>query len=337
MTLHNHLPLTSTEIGSLWTQYQNDSLAICLLSHFLQNIEDEDIKSIVQIGLRVAENNIKTITLILSEAKFPIPQGFTQEDVNLHAPRIFLDAFYLYYLKHMARLGLAAYSLSVSLAAREDIRKFYQNCLYATVELDNKVTSCMLAKGIYIRSPYIPPDKEVEFAKDASYLGSLFGKKRLLNVIEIGNLFSNLQANIIGEALMTAFSQVVTSQTVRDYLLRGKEIASNHVDLFSASLKNSELPALDPITTMILPSTTAPFSDKLILFHATMMIAAGIGNYGLSMSTSQRLDLTINYARLLAEIGLYAEDGANLMIANKWLEEPPQAINRVEIAQAKNK
>lgn len=27
MTLHNHLPLTSTEIGSLWTQYQNDSLA----------------------------------------------------------------------------------------------------------------------------------------------------------------------------------------------------------------------------------------------------------------------------------------------------------------------
>lgn len=337
MTIHNHTPLCSTEVGSLWTQYQNDSLAVCILKHMLQNIEDTDIKEVVQFSLKVAEGNLTQITSILADSQFPIPKGFTQDDVNLNAPRIFLDAFYLYYLKHMARLGLAAYSISLSLAARGDIRNFYQNCLQASIEIDNKVTASMLSKGIYIRSPYIPPDDKVEFVNDSGYLGSIFGKKRQLNTIEIGNLFSNLQANIIGEALMTAFSQVVSSQEVREYLLRGKEIANKHVKLFSDSLKSSDLPAPSQINSMVIPSTTAPFSDKLILFHVTVMIAAGIGNYGLSMSTSQRMDLTIDYARLLAEIGLYAEDGANLMISHKWMEEPPQAINRIELALSSKK
>ncbi|MDF2930229.1 MAG: hypothetical protein K0Q75_2467 [Anaerospora sp.] len=337
MTIHNHTPLCSTEVGSLWTQYQNDSLAVCILKHMLQNIEDTDIKEVVQFALQVAENNLTQITSLLAGSQFPIPKGFTQDDINLNGPRIFLDAFYLYYLKHMSRLGLAAYSLSLSLAARGDIRNFYQNCLHASIEIDNKVTSSMLSKGIYIRAPYIPPDDKIEFVSDSSYLGSIFGKKRLLNAIEIGNLFSNLQANIIGEALMTAFAQVVTSQAIREYLLRGKEIANKHVQLFSASLKSSDLPAPSQLNTMIAPSTTAPFSDKLILFHVTVMIAAGIGNYGLSMSTSQRMDLTINYARLLAEIGLYAEDGANLMISHKWMEEPPQTINRKELALSSKK
>lgn len=332
MTIHNHAPLSSTEVGSLWTQYQNDSLAICMLSHFLQTVKDEDVREVVKFALNVAQSNLTQITSILADSQYPIPKGFTQDDVNLNAPKMFLDTYYLYYLKHMARLGLAAYSLSLSLSARADVRKFYQACLNSSMEIDQKVTTNLLSKGVYIRAPYIPPAEKIEFVEDSSYLGSLFGNKRLLNVIEISNLFTNLQANIIGEALMTAFSQIVSTEAVREYLLRGKEIATKHASLFATSLRDCDLPAPSPINTMITTSTASPFSDKLILFHVTVMIAAGIANYGLAMSTSQRMDLTIDYARLLTEIGLYAKDGANLMIANKWLEEPPQAINHTELA-----
>lgn len=331
MTTHNHVHLTATELGSLWTQYQNDSLATCVISHFLQNIADEDIRAVLQFALHVSQNNLNQINSILVNSKYLIPMGYTQDDLNRNAPRLFSDTYYLCYLKHMSRLGLAAYTLALSLAARADVRSFYQNCITSSIEIDKKITDLMLAKGIFIRSPYIPPAKKIEFADDASYLGSFLGKNRYLNAMEISHLYTNLQTNIVGESLMTAFAQIAKSGAIRDYLLRGKEIARNHMSLFADALKASDLPAPIPASTMITTSTVSPFSDKLILFHTTVLITAGLGNYGLSLATSQRVDLTIDYARLMAEVSLYAKDGANLLIENKWMEQPPQAVNRVDL------
>ena len=65
------------------------------------------------------------------------------------------------------------------------------------------------------------------------------------------------------------------------------------------------------------------------------MNAGGIGNYGASLAASLRLDLATDYARLLTEVGLYAEDGANLLIDNGWLEEPPQTPNKTALALSK--
>ncbi len=334
MTTHQHVHLTATELGSLWTQYQNDSLATCMLSHFLQNVADEDIKAVVQLALRTSQNNINQISSILVSSGYLIPVGYTADDLNLKAGRLFLDPFYLHYLKHMSRLGLAAYTFSLSLSARADTRSFYQSCIIASMEIDKKVTDLMLMKGIFLRSPYIPPAKEVEFTTDTSYFGSIWGKQRYLNTIEISNLYANLQNNIMGETLMTACAQIAKAEPVRNYLLRGREIAGKHAAMFTNTLTENDLPAPALMNTLITTSTDSPFSDKLILFHTTVLISAGLGNYGLSMSTSQRLDLTIDYARLMAEVGLYAKAGANLLIENKWLEEPPQAIDRRDLAMS---
>jgi hypothetical protein len=63
------------------------------------------------------------------------------------------------------------------------------------------------------------------------------------------------------------------------------------------------------------------------------MIYAGIGNYGIAISESQRSDMVIDYSRLNAEILKYSEDGVNIMIANKWLEQPPLSLNREDLAK----
>ena len=335
MTTHTQVHLTSSELGSLWTQYQHESLAICVLSHFKQNVDDPDIRELLKFALNYSQHNLSTLNSILIGSGYPLPTGFTINDLKPNAPRLFLDTYYLYYIKNMSRLGLAAYTLSLSLSARSDIRNYYQDCIITSMKVDKKVTDLMLSKGIYVRSPYIPPASEIEFANESSYLGSLWGKKRYLNAIEVSGLYTNLQTNIIGASMMTAFAQVAKSQAVRDYLLRGKELANKHINLFFTALKESELPASTPIDTLLTTSTESPFSDKLLLFHTTILLATGVGNYGLSMSTSQRMDLTIDYARLMAEIGLYAKDGAKLMIENKWLEEPPQAVNRKDLAMSK--
>jgi hypothetical protein len=36
----------------------------------------------------------------------------------------------------------------------------------------------------------------------------------------------------------------------------------------------------------------------------------------------------------MAEVGAFSEDGANLLIQNGWLEEPPQAVDRRKLAMS---
>lgn len=68
-----------------------------------------------------------------------------------------------------------------------------------------------------------------------------------------------------------------------------------------------------------------------MMFHVAALSAAGIGNYGVSSSLSLRADIIANYARLTGEIALYAEDGANILIDNGWMEQPPQAVNHKKL------
>lgn len=68
------------------------------------------------------------------------------------------------------------------------------------------------------------------------------------------------------------------------------------------------------------------------MFHTTALIASGIGHYGTGLATSSRRDLSVQYTRLSAENARYAEDGANIMIENGWMEQPPLAADRDALA-----
>jgi hypothetical protein len=46
---------------------------------------------------------------------------------------------------------------------------------------------------------------------------------------------------------------------------------------------------------------------------------------------SPRHDLGSIYVRLSAEVSQFVEDGANIMIENGWLEQPPQASDRDQL------
>jgi hypothetical protein len=62
----------------------------------------------------------------------------------------------------------------------------------------------------------------------------------------------------------------------------------------------------------------------------------GAGMYGVSASVSARHDITKMYAQFMTETGLYAQDGAKIMMANDWLEEPPQILDREKLAKYKH-
>src|SRR3954451_24188588 len=124
-----NIRLTASEMSSLWTQYINDTLAVCVDSYFLEKVEDEEVRPIVEWALDTAKENISIMQELFQKEDFPIPIGFTEQDTNLQAPRLFSDTFFLMYLRHMSTLAMSASSMSLRLATRSDVVNFHKRVL----------------------------------------------------------------------------------------------------------------------------------------------------------------------------------------------------------------
>ncbi|WNS76664.1 DUF3231 family protein [Bacillus sp. DTU_2020_1000418_1_SI_GHA_SEK_038] len=323
-----HIQLTAAEMSSLWTQYLNDTLAVCVNTYFLEKVEDQEIRPVIEWTLNTAKENISIMRDIFEKEKFPIPMGFTDQDVNSKAPRLFSDTFVLIYLRNMSYIAMASNSAAIGLATRADVVNFHKRVLNAGVVLQDKTRDLMLKQGTYIRPPTISTPDKVGFVDDQQFLAGFFGKKRALTSVEVTHLFLNIQTNAIGKVLMMGFAQTSKNEDVKQFLTRGKRIAQKHIEIFNKFLTNEDLPAPMGWDTAVSDCTTNIFSDKLIMFHVSAMIAVGIGNYGIAMAASPRRDLGLKYASLIPEISLYAEDAANIMIKRGWMEEPPQTDDR---------
>jgi hypothetical protein len=162
----NQIRLTAGEMAQLWAQYANDSSSKCLLSYFLEKVEDEEIKPIIEYALELSTVHIEKISAILLEEKNVIPHGFCiEEDVILTAPRLYSDSFMLQFIYQMSKVGLTLYGAAVAATVRADIRAYYMDCLTETMELYKRSTDLLLSKGLFVRAPSVPNLEKVEFVK----------------------------------------------------------------------------------------------------------------------------------------------------------------------------
>lgn len=331
-TEHN-IRLTAAEIGSLWIQYMNDSTAVCTIECFLEKTEDTQIQPVLRQALYLAQTHVQQISSFFSQEGFPIPIGFTNNDVNLNAPRLFSDPFHLNYIKNMSKTAMLAYGLALSLATRADVRNFTMECLKTAADLDEMTTQVMLSKGLYVRPAYVTASDNAEYIQSTKYLGSFFGdNQRRLSSIEIMHLFLNAQSNAIAKALLIGFSQVAESREVREMFVRCSEIADKHIKIFAQTLEDSDIPAPMKLDSDVMASTVPPFSDKLMLFHVIALTNMVLGYYAAAIGVSLRLDVSVDYNRLAAEIEMFSYDAMRMLISNGWAEEPPMALDRKRLA-----
>ncbi|PQP89660.1 DUF3231 family protein [Paenibacillus sp. AR247] len=326
-----HIRLTSAEIANLWGAYMANSMSVCILKFFYECAEDKEIKEVTRSALKISEHVMSKVTEIFNKDNFPIPLGFTEKDLNLDAPKLYSDTFIINYLHQTTKSGYSMYGIALPLMARSDVRKFISDCIVSLTDLYNKIAEISLAKGIFIRPPYVTYPETVEFVESKGFLSGLLNRERPLNTLEITHLFSNTQSNAIGAALLLGFSQVTKSEKIRNYFIRGREIANKHVEIFSSTLRKENLPAPMTWDQDVSDSKLSPFSEKLMLFHVTGLNALGVYNYGAALSGSQRHDLHAQYIRLITEIGVYGDDGAKLMIENQWLEQTPLTLDREKL------
>jgi hypothetical protein len=337
METGRNIQLTSAEVGTLWNTYINDSGSVCVFKHFLETVKDEDVKLEIEFCLHIAEKHIREITQIFNQENIPIPIGFSEEkDLNPNAPRLFSDSYYLYFIRNTAKAGLAMYGMAVSSATREDMLDFFSEALIETKEINVRVTKVMLQKGLFIKPPYIDLKHEPNFVEKESYLRGWFGQRRTLSANEVTHLYLNSYNNSLGKALLMGFSQVTKTPEVRDYFIKGHDMAKKFIDVLNSVLHESSQPSPMTWDTEVMDSNTPPFSEKLMMFLACSITALAISNYGGSLAQTFRHDIALRYGRIITEAGSYAEDGASLLIKNGWFERPPQTIDREYLVKGQN-
>ncbi|QDI92512.1 DUF3231 family protein [Salicibibacter halophilus] len=334
-TTHN-APLSSAEIAQIWASYQEDTMSICTLRYFLETVEDPDITALLQHALELSQSHIPQLTDFFNGENWPVPKGFTEADVNLSAPRLYTDGFMLMSLLMMGIVGVNGYSAAVGSSVRFDVHDYYSRCMSETVDLHKQAVDLLLEKGMFVRAPEITPPDQIDFVTNHDFLGKWMGDNRPLTAMETGNLYANSQRNIMGKSLLIGFSQVAQDPEIRKHMVKGKEIAEKHVDVFSSKLNQDDLPASTTSDAGVTDATVAPFSDKLMMFYTSGLIATSIGYYGTAMAMSPRKDLITDYSRLTAEIMKYSAESAKIMIDYGWMEEPPKAKDRDQLAQKKN-
>jgi hypothetical protein len=325
-------PFTAVEMGKLWATYVGNSMSHKILQYFLKHIEEEDIKTLLENGLALTVDFMQTIEKFFKKEDFPIPVGFTQEDVNLGAPRLFEDQFYVHYLKYAAKAGMSIYAIAIPLVMREDIREFFIHCNETTTILLGQINNVLIEKGYIMRPPAIPVPKQVDFIKKENYLNGFFGDVRQLHALEITHLYDNIENNITSKALLIGFSQVAKKEKVRQFFIRGKAITDREVQHFQDKLHKENLPFPSQIDHLVTASTFSPFSDRLMVFHKVDMFAIKIRSFANSMAVNGRRDIGLMYLKALSEVSLFVEDGANILIEHGWMEQPPKAIDRDELS-----
>ncbi|KAB7668375.1 DUF3231 family protein [Bacillus sp. B1-b2] len=337
MNENSNILLTSSEIASIWTSYLNNSMSIQILRYFQHNVEDIAIKQIIELALDISTNHLEKLTNLFQSENIPIPNGFTESDVNIQAGRLYTDPFMLTYLNHMSKAGMLGYSGFLSMTARKDVRTIFKKALHHTVDLFEDSSEVLLEKGMFIRSPYIDYPKETDYVDSKSYLSGLnpFSTKRPLNTVELSHLHMNIQNNLIGAKLSTSFGQSSPRKEVQQLMIQGKDISEKHTKIFTSTLIDNDTQSPISADVSITNSTDQVFSDRLIIFHQGFLTAAGTGNYAAAAAASQRSDLIVNYERLSLEIAQYAKDIAYLMIKNEWLEQPPGTMDKDRLIKEK--
>lgn len=328
MIHYEGVPITSSELGYLWTGYTINEMSKWYLTIFAEHAKDQDVKSVLCLALNISNDLLEKGSTFLSKEGYPLPLGFNQEDIDINATPLFTDRFILFYMLVSSRLGLAFHSKSLALSTREDIRAHHIDCLQVTIQLHTKISDTALNKGLYWRTPTLPAPLHPEKVQKASYLNGWLGDTRPLNSMEMANLYSILELLIVINTICTGFSQTTTSNDLKNVFIQGSVIAKDQFYELAEALKKDDLPLPPTSSTEITTSNNRVFSDRIMLCHVAGLFGSLISQSGFSLGAVMAHNLVTIYSKLIAVSGKYSEKITKILIEKKSLEKVPGAVSR---------
>jgi hypothetical protein len=328
----DHLQLTSSEIGTLWGEYVNGTMIDAVNRYMFTIIEDEAIKAIFEDALSTFERQKNQMVTFLENEGFPVPVGFGEEDINKGTKRLFSDIFCLNYLHIMTLHGLIGHSTALGVSVRKDLRDFYDACDNDGKKMYHQTIELLLEKGSFQRDPLFYPAKNPELIESDDFTDGIFGKGRKLSATEIISISFNLKKSIMAKTLSIAFSQVAQSKEVRKFLSDSEKTADQQIQTFSKIMHEDNLPTPRSWETEVTTSTESPFSDKLMMYHTGFLFQAAQVYHGTGLASAMRTDLITTFESIILKNLMVTKKWFNIMEKKKWLEQPPLAPNRKELA-----
>ena len=121
------IPLSVSELGNLWQAYQEKSLMLRLLEHFLEKASEGKAQTFLQNTYNIEYQNEQAIRTIFINEGAVIPAAFSKEEVNSDAPRLFDDDFVVMHIRMCYKVLNGLYALHAVMSYREDIRILYKD------------------------------------------------------------------------------------------------------------------------------------------------------------------------------------------------------------------
>lgn len=318
--------LSSSEIAVLWTTYQQKTMFLRMLEYLIKHADDAQAKTIMEDLHEETNVYPHKIKAMFQEEGASVPIGFTEEDVHLDAPKLYENGFDITLVRMIKEISMGMHTLSITMSYREDVIEMFQTLTAITQKYYAICTNYLLEKGQLTRPPFVPMPKSVGFIKDTSYLGGItpMSKSRHLNMVEVANLYHGVEANVAGSIMIDGFAQVAHEKDARKFFERGSQIAKDIVHDLSKKMLESKLQVPIASNGNVTESTTAPFSDKLMMYCVSLFCSFSVGSGSIGTAFSLRNDLPAKMVIIMQDILAYAHDGAKIMIKHGWMEEPPQ-------------
>lgn len=336
-TIHHNLSdlsPTSSEVAYLWTSYMAETMAICYLKKWTSEAKDPEIHPLLQQVLDTSTQRVLELENLFKAIQYPLPSAFGEKDINMNSPMLFSETFTCLYTRMMQEMITHHYLFAFQTSYRSDFRSFYSNCLKTCIEVENKATEILLAKGILQKHPSIVPPHSVENVPNKSYFGTLlrvFGESRPLNAMEICHIYKLIEIGQLVSTLNLGCAQVVKSNKIRDYLLKKKKIIDKSLEAFNHILASEDVPVPSISEILVTDAKESGLSDRIILNHSTASTTFIISSFGLALPAMARKDLAATLRDALTTVMDLAKDGADLLIELGWLEQMPQTADRHEL------
>lgn len=318
--------MSSVELGALWLTYHKKGVILRMLEHFIEKADDPNAKELMSSLWKQLHPKIIEMKTIIENEGAIAPEGFTKEDVNLEAPKLWDNGFDIMFSRVLKEISVGLYALHLPSSYRKDIIKLYRDLTEISDVYYEHFTQYLLENEYLSRPNYITMPNSIDYITDKDYVKgtNIFGHKRSLNVVEFNELYRLIESNISGMKLLDGFIQVSKDEEVKKYFTKGRDFAKEIIgELSDISLKENIQPPAAPGGT-VTNSTVAPFSEKLMMYCNYLLSGLSLGAGGFAGGFSLRNDLQAKYAIFGKDLFEYQREGTMLMISKGWYEEPPK-------------
>ncbi|WP_249745448.1 DUF3231 family protein [Mesobacillus boroniphilus] len=321
--------LTSTEISNIWSAYLKSSMELRFYQYFYKTAEDQEVQNIVKKVLDYSQNSIDDLKEIFLKENMTIPLGFTEKDVRLDADKVFSDTFILYFCHDLTMLSLSTYPSALTDCTRKDIRDYFHESIEFTVTIQNEITNLMLSKGVFLKSPQVTMDHTIDLVDNMKYINGLFGGSRPVNAAEIANLSRVIHRASFSKMVLVTFSKLASDKEVKQHFSKGTVALEKVLHSLQEVFEKENIPISASGDYNIVNTKESPFSDKLMLFFVNTCL--GMFCFIMinqALTSSLRTDIVTKFTVISNQMKKFYGKGLLLTITEKWLEQPPQALDR---------